>query len=107
MKLLVDQLDALMEIFQRCCVGFQRAIEAVEDWQQSLQGVGERVVAILLLLLGVALAKVVELGLQARQAIQIGGTFSLSLLQVGLYFARLGSFGGNCPSRTFARVGRR
>ena len=64
-KLLVDEFDARLEVLQRSGIGLQRAIQAVEDGQQLFERVGQSVLAILLLLLGVALAKVVELGLQA------------------------------------------
>ena len=49
-----------------------------------MQRVGQSVFAILLLLLGVALAKVVELGLQTRRAIQIGRALGANLLQLRL-----------------------
>ncbi len=83
-KLLVDELDAIVKILQRRGIGLQGAIQAVEDRQQRLQCIRQSVVAIVLLLLGVALAKVIELGLQTRRTIQKSRAFGASLLQFGL-----------------------
>ena len=51
--------------------GLERTVEAVENRQQRLQRFHQRVVAKVLLLVHAALAKVVELGLQASESIEI------------------------------------
>ena len=62
--------------------GLQRAVEAVENRQQRLQRFRQRVVAKILLLFHAALAEVVELGLQPRQAIEIARALGAQRLQL-------------------------
>ena len=94
-KLLVDELDAGVKIFQRCGLGIQSAIQAVEDRQQCGHRIGKGVFLKLLLLLLTALAKVFELGLNAGRAIKISRAFGPHLLQFRLRF-----FGGGAGLRS-------
>ena len=93
MKLLVDELDAGVKIFQRRGVGLQRVVQAIENGQQRLERVGESVVPVFLLRLGVALAEVVELGLQPRRAVKISRALGFDLLQFRLRLVRRDSAG--------------
>src|ERR1039457_4999265 len=82
MKLFVDELDTGVKILQRCRLGVQRAIKAVENGEQRPHRIGERVVPVLLLLLFAALAIVFELSLNARRAIEIRSAFGANPLQL-------------------------
>ena len=83
MKLAVNQLDSGAEVGDRLALRLYRAIQAVEDWQELFQGVGERVFAKLLLFAKVAFAEVFKFGLQPSQPIELKGVFRFQLLQLG------------------------
>src|SRR3954468_20706622 len=68
-ELTIDQVHAFAKLLA-FRLGLQRTIQAIQDRQQSLDGVRKRVVAKILLLLGLSLAEVIELRLQTRQAIE-------------------------------------
>jgi hypothetical protein len=78
-ELAVNQLDAAAQILDRGRLALGGAIQTIQDGQQLLQRLNQCVLAELLLLARVALAEVIEVGLQAGQAIQVLGVLRLQL----------------------------
>ena len=90
--LLQDQLDAGAKLFDGA-FGLEREREVVHHAEEGLDGGLHGVVARVLALLDFALAGVVELGLQAGEAVLEPVAFAAQLLELSLRIALLVAFG--------------
>jgi hypothetical protein len=86
--LLLDELNASMEVGGSCIFEVQCPIQAVENREERSDGVRDRVIAIVLLLADGAFPSVIELGLHASDAVEQFLLLALQRFDFGFEFGR-------------------